>query len=458
MKVLILNGSPKGKKSVTLQTALYLEKRHPEHEFTVIDVGRRIQYYEKNFEEVQKELEQAELIIFAYPVYTFLAPYQLQRFLELLKENGITLKDKYATQITTSKHFYDVTAHRFIEENCLDLQAWYLEGFSADMDDLLTEKGQRQADNYFNKLFFDLSRGAFSARKTEVQSAERKIYPRSIPEGEKTGQKDVLVLTNTAGQNESLQNMIADFAAGCPHPVRIVNLRDFSFAGGCLGCLACASNGKCVYHDGFEDFLRNDILNADAIVYAFEIENHYAHSSFKCYDDRQFCNGHRFAAEGKPVGYIISGNYQKEANLQMVIEARSEVGEVYLCGIATDEGETKEALVHLTESICYVLENPMEKPQNFYGVGGRKIFRDLVYLMRGMMRADHQYYKKHGVYDFPQKQVGKMLQMKAAGALLSIPAVQKKMNGNMDQYILAPYQKIIANAKAENRMGQKDEK
>ena len=31
-----------------------------------------------------------------------------------------------------------------------------------------------------------------------------------------------------------------------------------------------------------------------------------------------------------PVGYIISGDYQNEANLQMVVDARSEVGGVYL--------------------------------------------------------------------------------------------------------------------------------
>ena len=32
---------------------------------------------------------------------------------------------------------------------------------------------------------------------------------------------------------------------------------------------------------------------------------------------------------GMPVGYIISGDYQNEANLQMVVDARSEVGGVY---------------------------------------------------------------------------------------------------------------------------------
>lgn len=70
MNILVINGSPKGKNSITLHTCL------------------------------------------------FLVPSQLHRFLELLKASDIDLSGKAATQVTTSKHFYDVTAHRFIEDNC----------------------------------------------------------------------------------------------------------------------------------------------------------------------------------------------------------------------------------------------------------------------------------------------------------------------------------------------------
>ena len=33
MNILVINGSPKGKYSITLQTVNYLEKLHPEHTF-----------------------------------------------------------------------------------------------------------------------------------------------------------------------------------------------------------------------------------------------------------------------------------------------------------------------------------------------------------------------------------------------------------------------------------------
>jgi hypothetical protein len=32
-----------------------------------------------------------------------------------------------------------------------------------------------------------------------------------------------------------------------------------------------------------------------------------------------------------------------------------------------------------------------------------KIFRDLIWQMQGMMKADHKFYKAHNQYDCPQK-------------------------------------------------------
>ena len=69
-------------------------------------------------------------------VYTFLVPYQLHRFIELMKASGKDFSSKMATQVTTSKHFYDITAHRFIEDNCADMGIRFLDGLSADMDDI----------------------------------------------------------------------------------------------------------------------------------------------------------------------------------------------------------------------------------------------------------------------------------------------------------------------------------
>ena len=49
MKILVINGSPKGKNSITLHTCLFLEKKFPGHTFTYIDAGQKIKALEKDF-------------------------------------------------------------------------------------------------------------------------------------------------------------------------------------------------------------------------------------------------------------------------------------------------------------------------------------------------------------------------------------------------------------------------
>ncbi len=456
MDILVLNASPKGKNSTTIHTALYLQKVYSEHNFTFLNVGQRIKSYEKDFTPVRKALKKAQAVLFCYPVYTFIAPYQLHRLIELIKEDGVDLSGKFASQITTSKHFYDVTAHRYIEENCFDIGMKVIRGLSADMDDLLTEKGRKEAEMFFEDFIFSCEHSLFVTPPAIPDShnrCEQKYVP-SIKECAKTDKRDVVIVTNCADDDENLSNMIADFRAALPCESRVVNLRKFPFGGGCLGCFGCAVTGKCVYKDNFDEFLRKEIQTADAMVYAFTISNHYTHSSFKCYDDRQFCNGHRTVTHGTPIAYIISGDYRYESNLRMIVEARSEVGGNYLCGVATDEHESAQSTSNqirtLADKLVFAMDKKLSRPANFYGVGGMKIFRDLIYIMQGMMKADHKFYKEHGIYDFPQKQKKKILQMKLVGALISIPSVQKKMKSQMSDYIIGPYRSVVENATAKN--------
>ncbi|MEI0562850.1 NAD(P)H-dependent oxidoreductase [Brachyspira pulli] len=452
MKILVINGSPKGNNSITLQTLLFLEKLFIEHQFTFLNVGQKIKHYEKNFDEIKEELENTDIIIFSYPVYTFLVPYQLYRFIELLKENNVNIKNKFATQVSTSKHFYDITAHKFVEENCLDLGLKYIKGLSADMEDLIEKKGQDDAINFFNYLIFCAENNLNIKENANNKKIEKIVYKRKTEDnGANNKEKDILILTNCSDKDESLRNMIEDFKSIFPYKTREINIRDYKFHGGCLGCFGCAIIGKCVYKDGFDDFLRKDIQTADAIIYAFSIENHYTHSSFKLYEDRQFCNGHRMVTEGMPVGYIISGDYDKEYNLQTLVEARCEVGGNFLTHVANDcNRDAYDELLKLSSIMKYAIDNKCTRPKNFYGVGGMKIFRDLIYVMQGLMKEDHKYYKKHNVYDFPQKQRMKMLQIKLVGALISIPSMQSKMKNKMNEYILMPYKKIIDNASKKN--------
>ena len=439
MKILFVNGSPRGRFSVTLQTCLYLEKRFGQHRFSYLNVGAGLAGFEQDMRPAAIAFQQAELIVFAYPVYSFLVPSQLHRFLELVKEQGIPLRNRYVTQLTTSKHFFDVTAHRFMEENFHDLGMRVIHGLSADMEDLLTGQGRREAEQFLEYAVFCAENGIFEQAPPAPAAARAPYTSCMEPCGDKQDGFEAAVVADLREGDESLRALIRDFRAAFPYRTRFVNLADFPFRGGCLGCLSCATGGRCVYRDGFDTFLREKIQTADAIVYAFTLRDHSMGARFKMYDDRQFCNGHRTVAEGKPFAYLVNGDLSGEENLKCVLEARASVGHSFLAGFASDA----EGIRALTLRLAWALEQGYTPPRSFYGVGGMKIFRDLVWLMRGMMREDHLYYKAHGLYDFPQRRWPRMLGLCLLGALLRSPRMRRAIGDRMNEGMLAPYRKIL---------------
>ncbi len=96
---------------------------------------------------------------------------------------------------------------------------------------------------------------------------------------------------------------------------------------------------------------------------------------------------------------------KNEDSLRTILEARSDAGRNYLPGLAKD----RKGRENLSLYLPYALEHGYTKPRSFYGVGGMKIFRDLIWVMRGIMKDDHRSYRENNFYDFPQKERGKMI-------------------------------------------------
>lgn len=553
MKILVVNGSPKGQYSTTLHTCLYIKEMYPENEFEILNVGQSIKKYEKDFSEAREKLDWAELILFAYPVYTFIAPSQLHRFIELMKEaagvddapnriagvdgisvgtasagnvsaesssegaahEGISSEDnaclkrlnlagKFATQITTSKHFYDVTAHNYILENCQDMGLKFIKGLSADMDDLTKKAGQKNACDFFEFVTYcvendvyetfpekapapahkpvntgrntnafesanandstnesansnenattNATENADTALKTagfetDVEGGNATRTERAIVNASKT----LALVCDCAPEDTQLRSMIESFKAKIGCEVKEVNIHDFHFNNGCISCFSCAKSGKCIMNDGFQELLREQIQTTDGIVIAFSIKDHSMGARFKIYDDRQFCNGHRTVTMGKPFGYLVSGDLSREKNLQMIINGRAEVGGNFLAGVATDEFDTDREIDALCKRLSFALEKQYVQPSNFLGVGGMKIFRDLIWIMQGLMRADHKFYKAHNQYDFPQKKRGTMMFMYLAGAMMNNPKLRSKIGSQVNEGMIMPYKKVVEEAAKRNK-------
>ncbi len=154
MKITVLAGSPKGNKSVTLQSVRWLERRFPEHQFVVHRIAQRIKLLEtapEAFEEVVQDIRTADLVLWAFPVYYFLVHAHLKRFIELIfeREANKAFAGQYSAAISTSIHFYDHTAHEYVQGVSEDMGMLWLGSFSAHMMDLTSKKKRARLESFF---------------------------------------------------------------------------------------------------------------------------------------------------------------------------------------------------------------------------------------------------------------------------------------------------------------------
>ena len=159
MKIIVLNGSPKGDLSVTLQYVHFVQKKFPQHELKIFNVAQQIrgmEREERSLREVMEEIKSSDGVLWAFPLYYLLVPSQYKRFIELIWERKAAdvFKDKYTAVLSTSIHFFDHSAHNYMNAICDDLNMKYLGSFSAAMYDLMSRKG-REKWNLFASEFFE---------------------------------------------------------------------------------------------------------------------------------------------------------------------------------------------------------------------------------------------------------------------------------------------------------------
>jgi len=276
MKIIVLNGSPKGDLSVTLQYANFLAKAFPQHEFKVHHIAQRIKAIEAKQEEWDKiiaDVQTADGVLWAFPLYFLLVHAHYKRFIELVFERGAqkAFAGKYAASLSTSIHYYDHTAHEYIRAVSEDLGMHFADSFSAEMDDLLEKPKQATLVQFGAHFLQAIQDHEPTLRQFSPLVPGDFVYrPGAALAPVDVAGKKVVIVHDSRALDSNLAHMVERCRAAFAGDVTVVNLYDVDIKAGCQGCLQCGAANHCAYEgkDGFIEFYRSPVMAADILIYA----------------------------------------------------------------------------------------------------------------------------------------------------------------------------------------------
>lgn len=461
MKIVVLNGSPKGDVSVTMRYVAYIQKYYPQHELKIIHIAQRIGAIEKDeaeFTRILNEIASADGVLWAFPLYIFVVIAQYKRFIELIFERNAqeAFAGKYAAILATSIHYSDHTAVNYMNAICDDLGMNYVDYYSPHMMDLLQEDGRAAALRFAEYFFTAVEQRRPTLRRyAPITFSPVRYHPSPLLNKLDTPGKRVVVIADSL-ENENLRAMVESFRGCFAKAPELICLSEIDIKGGCLGCLRCGYNYECAYtgKDGFIDFFNSSIKSADILVFAGAMVDRYLSSAWKRFFDRAFFNTHTPVLQGKQLGFIISGALAQNPNLVEMMEVYAQWQGANLAGFATDEPDTCNGidnnLYALAGNLAHGSALSYRKPITFLGVGGWKVFRDEIWgELRFPFVADHKAYKRLGVYrDFPQRNLKSRFMNGILLTLTKVKAVRESIyKGSMKDNIVEPLDKVLNDPK-----------
>ncbi len=457
MKISVLCGSPKSDDlSVTMQYVRYIQKRFPDHSLEIINISRSIRDIEKDEEKLRKiaeSVKSSDGVIWAFPVYIWLVPYQYKRFIELIAEKDLAgaFKGKYAAVLSSSIHFFDNTAVDYMNAICDDLDMKYLGSFSADMYDLLRPKERERLRLFAEYLFESIKNRIPTAKRYNPVAGITVDYQpgEALNKVDASGEK-IVVLTDCSDETSNLGKMVRRFRNSFSGDVEIFNINDVNIKGGCLGCLSCTVDNVCVYDesDKFSEFYKTKLKTADIIVFSGTIVDRYLSSRWKLFFDRTFFYNHVPTLVGKQIAFIVSGPLNQIPDIRHIFEAHLAIHKANVVDFVTDENRDSvtidERLQNLAYHLMWFAGKGYKKTATFPDIAGMKIFRDNVWgRLRIVLQADHEYYKRHGFYDYPRRNIKTKITDALVIALNKIPAIRKEFSKKIAAEMVKPLKKVL---------------
>lgn len=416
MNIIVLNGSPKGELSITLQYVRYLAKKYPQHDFPVLHIARDLHKIEGDppqFAAIIDRIAKADAVLWSFPLYYLLVHAHYKRFIELIWERQATaaFQGKYTLAIATSMHFYDHTALQYIRAVCDDLGMSFIDAFSADMQDLLDTQQRRRLLLFADSALQTIEQQQPTFRTPQPSPVEPPPYrPGLAPSAVDPGDKRVLIITDAKDPAGNQAQMVFRLQACFGSRAEVFNLQELRIKTSCLGCIQCGYDNCCPLEDrdDFIPFYRDRVMTADILIYAGTIRDRYLSARWKTFFDRSFFMGHIPAIKGKQIGIAVAGPLSRNPHLREVLQAYFETMETNLIAIVSDECDDSAALDEQLDLLARRLvdfsQQSYIKPQTFLGIAGHKLLRDEIWgQLRFPFIADHRYFKAHGGYDFPHR-------------------------------------------------------
>jgi len=457
VKIIVLNGSPKGDLSVTMHYIHFIQKKFPNHNLEIVNISQRIKSIEKNedaFQGIIDQIGSSDALLWAFPVYFLLVPSQYKRFIELISERGAgdVFSGKYGASLSTSVHFHDHIAHNYINAICDDLGMRFTGYFSADMYDLLNERKRKQVILFAQQFFHAIENKIPTwTNFTPVNHSEFDYFPGDVHEKIDPGENKVLVITDSSDRKTNLGRMIYRCVETFKGNIEVIDLNQVYIKGGCQGCIQCGYDNSCLYgdNDDYKEFFNTKLKSANILILAGSIKDRYLSSRWKLFFDRSFFHNHVPAMRGKQIGFIISGPLRQSPDLKQALKAFYEVQETNLVDFVTDECGDSEEIDNLLESLAGKLvrcaNDGYIQPNSFLGVGGKKVLRDDIYgRLRFPFWADHKFFKMNKMYDFPQKDYKSRVKNTALLLVTRIPFMRKEIyTKRMKEEMVKPLQKVL---------------
>lgn len=131
--------------------------------------------------------------------------------------------------------------------------------------------------------------------------------------------KNVVIISSSpraGGNSETLAKEFQRGAEAAGHNVEFISLRDYEFKY-CIGCYACAKNGKCFQNDGMNE-LSEKLVAADAIVFATPVYFYSMSGQLKVFIDRLVPTYTKISADI----YMIATQYDDDKEImEMTFDA-----------------------------------------------------------------------------------------------------------------------------------------